>query len=76
MPQHREAEGFNQNKPAHSGSDKFMLVLILQTELFAPQAHVSNFLSFTFVIPILLISYKTTFQGRIIIPRFYQWQRH
>lgn len=45
-----------------------MLVLILQTELFAPQAHVSIFLSIAFVISILLISSKTAFQGRNIIP--------
>lgn len=56
MPQHKEVEGYNQNKTAHSGRDEFMLVVILQTELFAPQAHVSIFLSFTFAVPIVLIS--------------------
>lgn len=72
MPQHKEVEGYNQIKTAHSGRDEFMLVLILPTELFAPRAHVSIVLSFTFVIPILLISYKVTFQGINIIARFYQ----
>lgn len=42
MPQDKEVEGFNQNKPAHSSRDNFMLVSMLQTELFAPQAHVSS----------------------------------
>lgn len=68
MPQHKEVEGFNQNKSSCLGRDKFMLVLILQTELLAPQAHVSIFLSIAFVISILLISSKTAFQGRNIIP--------
>lgn len=34
--------------------DKFSLLLTLQTGLFAPQAHISTFLAFIFVIPILL----------------------
>lgn len=63
MPQHTEAECFNQNKSAGSGRDKFMLVLILQTELLAPQPCVNNFLSFTFVVLVLWISCVSAFQG-------------
>ena len=76
LPQHTEAECFNQNKSAGSDRDKFMLVLILQTELFAPQPRVNTFLSFTFVVLVLLISCMSAFQGEKNIAKVYQWERH
>lgn len=53
-----------------------MLVLTLQAEVSAPQPCIFIFLSFTFVILVLLIYFNSAFSGRKIIPSVSQHQRH
>jgi len=71
MPQHTEDECFNENKPA-SFRSKFTLVLILQAEVFTLQPCIFIFLSFTFVILVLLIYFNSAFSGIKIIPSIFQ----